>query len=279
MTQGTELRKLQLCELKIMERFAEICDKNGLRYFLMGGTFLGAVRHKGFIPWDDDIDVGMPREDYDRFCDLVDDALPESYVFRNFTKGNEMTIYYSRIEDSSFVIRDFSANINRIRYAWIDIFPLDGMPNNGVLRNIHKFVLLSCKLALQYSNFSTVVNQDLPGRRGLEKVLIGVGNLIKPERFFNTQDCLWKLDKALRKYRYADSNQVVNFLGAYKFREMFPKEIYEKTADYEFEGKRYCAPADYDKVLSQMYGDYMTPPPDADKYKHHIEVIERDSKK
>ncbi|MBQ6560064.1 MAG: LicD family protein [Erysipelotrichaceae bacterium] len=272
MAQENELRKLQLAELKIMDLFTEICQQNGLQYFLMGGTFLGAVRHKGFIPWDDDIDVGMPREDYDRFCDVVDEALPEGYVFRNFLKGNESTIYYSRIEDTSFLINDNSARIKRTRYAWIDVFPLDGMPNNALIRNIHKFVLLYRKLALQYSNFSTVVNQDLPGRKGLEKFLIQVGNTIQPERFFDTQKCLDRMDKTLKRYKYSDSTYVVNFLGAYKFREMFPREIYENIADYEFEGKLYTAPKDYDTVLTQMYGDYMTPPADMDKYKHHIDV-------
>ena len=148
MTQQSDLRKLQLNELQIMDCFTEICRKNGLQYFLLGGTFLGAVRHKGFIPWDDDIDVGMPREDYERFYELVDEALPENYVYRNFKKGNETTIYFSRIEDTSFIIEDNSANIKRTRYAWIDIFPLDGMPDNKLIRNIHKFVLLYRRLAL-----------------------------------------------------------------------------------------------------------------------------------
>ncbi len=272
MAQENELRKLQLTELKIMDLFTEICQKNHLQYFLMGGTFLGAVRHKGFIPWDDDIDVGLPRDDYDRFCELAEDSLPDHYVFRNFAKGNETTIYFSRIEDTSFVIRDDSANIKRTRYAWIDIFPLDGMPNNGIIRNIHKFILLYRRLALQYSNFSTVVNQDLPGRKGLEKLLIKVGNIIRPERFFDTQNCLSKLDKALKKYRYSDSDYVVNFMGAYKFKEMFPRTIYEDLKEYPFEDKYYTAPKDYDTVLTQMYGDYMTPPADMDKHKHHIDV-------
>ncbi len=273
------LRQLQTVELEIMKRFAQICDEHHLRFFLLGGTFLGAVRHKGFIPWDDDIDVGMPRDDYERFIELTDKELKNPYVFKSFTKGNEDTIYFSRIEDLSHPVIDDSAQIRRQRYAWIDVFPLDGMPDNPVLRFIHKTVLLYRRVALQYSNYSIVVNQDLPNRPFHEKVLIDIGKLIRPERFFDTQACLKKLDKTLKKYRYEDCEYVVNFMGAYKFKEMFPRRIYKETALYDFEDAAYPAPKDYDFVLSQMYGDYMTPPKDADKYKHHIIVKTEEDRK
>lgn len=274
MESDKELRDLQLRELKIMKTFANICKTNGLRFYLMGGTFLGAVRHKGFIPWDDDIDLGMPREDYDRMAKIIDGLLPDGYVFRNFEKGNETTIYFSRIEDLNYEIKDNSALVKRQRYAWIDIFPLDGMPENAALRFIHKFVLLYRRLALQYSNYSTVVNQDLPGRPFHEKLLIDLGRIIPFEKVFDTKKCLYKLDKSLRRYPYVGSEYVVNFMGAYKFKEMFPKNIYDEISFYPFEDGAYAAPKDYDLVLSQMYGDYMKVPKKKDRYKHHIEVKE-----
>lgn len=266
------LRQLQLTELKIMDCFVDICKKNNLEYFLLGGSFLGAIRHKGFIPWDDDMDVGMPRKDYDRLFEIIDDLLPDNYVFRNFKKGNESTIYFSRIEDLSFEIIDNSANVKRKRYAWIDIFPIDGMPNNIIVRNIHKFNLLYRRMLLQYSNFSVVVNQNLPNRPLFERMLIKFGNIFNVEKLLDTDKCLNKLDKQLRKYRYEDSDYVVNFSGAYKFKEMFKKDIYMNKCLYQFEDRQYYAPKEYDFVLKQMYGDYMQVPKDVDKYKHNIKV-------
>ena len=184
-----------------------------------------------------------------------------------------MMIYFSRIENIDKEIIDNSALEKRRRYTWIDIFPLDGMPNNVFIRQIHKTQLLYRRLLLQYSNFSKVVNQNLPNRPLHERILIQIGNIVKPDKYLNTDKCLYKLDELLKKYDYDNSKYVVNFMGAYKFKEMFNKKIYDDKELYEFEGKKYYAPRDYDLVLSQMYGDYMTPPKDKDKHKHHISTV------
>lgn len=272
----TALRELQLVELDILKEVVRICEKHGLRYYLLGGTFLGAVRHKGFIPWDDDIDIGMPRPDYEEFMRIAIDSLPEHMTYRNFRIGNEDTIYFSRVENSSIQVEDSSAIEKRIRSAWIDIFPLDGMPKNVILRIIKKGYLLHRRLLLQYSQFNRIVNQDLPGRPRHERILIRIGKAVKPERFFDTKKSLKKLDKVLRSCDYESSDYVVNFMGAYKFKEMFPKKIYEKTAKYLFETEMLTAPSEYEYVLTQMYGEYMNPPKESERNKHHIQVIRND---
>ncbi|MBD3107613.1 LicD family protein [Bacillus sp. AGMB 02131] len=270
---STPLRELQLVELEILKDVVKICEENNLRYFLMGGTFLGAVRHKGFIPWDDDIDIAMPREDYENFFEIVDQKLHGDYIYKNFKKGNEKTIYFSRVENINFEIEDNSAIKKRIRNAWIDIFPLDGMPNNRLVRFFHKIRLLYLRVTLQYSQFSVIVNQNLPNRPLHENILIKIGKMINFERILDTEKCMNKLDIALKKYNYHNSKYVVNFMGAYKFKEMFLREIYDDTEKYEFETEQLIAPKNFNFVLSQMYGDYMTPPREDAKNKHNTKTI------
>lgn len=274
MSNREKIRKLQLIELEILKEVVDICNRNNIKYFLMGGTFLGAVRHKGFIPWDDDIDIGMPRNDYEKFIKIIKKELPSNLQFKNFKELENPTIYFSRVEDESAKIKDNSAIVKRVRSAWIDIFPLDGMPNNSFIRFLHKIRLLFLRGLLQYSQFSIIVNQKLPNRPWYEKVLIWVGNIINFEKILDTKKCMYRLDKTLTKYKYEDSKYVVNFMGAYKFKEMFKKEIYEKSALYKFEDLMLVAPKEYDFVLRQMYGDYMKVPPVEEQNKHFSEVIE-----
>lgn len=274
----TYLRQLQLTELNILKQVIDLCEQENLRYFMLGGTFLGAIRHEGFIPWDDDIDIGMPRADYDRFFEIAPEKLAKNLIYKNYWKGNEKTIYFSRVEDSRVQIHDDSALKHRVRNAWIDIFPMDGMPNNAMMRRIHEFRLLARRALLQYSQFSVIVNQDLPNRPFHERALIFVGNIINFEKILDTNKCMVKLDRLMRKYSYDDSNYVVNFMGAYKFKEMFPKTVYESIREYPFETEHLIGPENYDLVLSQLYGDYMQLPPEHQRNKHHSRVIYEEEK-
>lgn len=270
--QDLEARKrLHTIELEIVNYFLSICEKNKLEYFMLGGTFLGAIRHKGFIPWDDDMDFGMPRKDYDELIEILSAKENKDFKFKNF-RNSDIKTYFSRIESSKAQIIDTSAEKIDYRSAWIDIFPLDGMPNNKIIRTCHKLSLLYTRLLLQYSQFSEIVNINLKNRPLYEKILIYIGKIIKPEKYLNTKKIMWKLDGKLKKYSYEESNYVVNFMGAYKFREMFEKKIYENIVFYKFEHIDLKAPQDYDTILTSLYGDYMTPPKDKDKNKHFTKV-------
>ncbi|MEQ7216568.1 LicD family protein [Enterococcus asini] len=264
-------REIHEAELKIAKYFIDICKENNLEYFILGGTFLGAVRHKGFIPWDDDMDFGMPRSDYERLYTILNSKQSERYVFKNFKNSNIKT-YFSRIEDPEFQILDNSAKVQDIRAAWIDIFPMDGVPNQPLKRKIHELRVLSARLLLQYSQFDEIVNQNLPGRKKYEQLLIDIGNVIKPQRFLDTRNAFERVDNLLKKYSYEDSDYVGNHMGAYKFNETFSKKLYMDIKEYPFENMKFRAPADFDTILSQLYGDYMTPPKDEDKNKHHTET-------
>ena len=269
----SNLRKLQLMELDILKQVTEICKRHGLRYFLLGGTFLGAVRHQGFIPWDDDIDIGMPRADFEKFCKLAE-GLSKPLGFVSYKNNKEHIYFHPRVYKFNSKVIDRSGVEEKETYAWIDVFPLDGMPGNNLVRKLHGFRLLFLRLLFMYSQFDKIVNVNLKNRVWYERVLIAIGKVIKFDKILNTHKIMAKIDKTMQTYDYETSAYVGNFMGAYKMKEVFPKKYYEETAEYEFEGLLCPAPKDYDAVLSQMYGDYMTPPAKEVQNKHSTDVIE-----
>ena len=270
---NSKLRKLQLIEIDILKEVVKICNEENITYYISGGTFLGAVRHKGFIPWDDDIDIAMPRKDYEKFREIANKKLPEGYIYRNFKDDEEIKTCFSRVENGKVKVRDTSALKEDIRNAWIDIFPLDGMPKSKIKFFIRKYKLLYLRMMLQYSQFSKIVNQDLPNRPLHEKILIGVGKVIPFEKFLNTRKYMYKIDKELQKDQ-KNSTYIMNFLGIYKFKSVMNKdEIYAEGALYDFEGMKLNAPKDYDTYLTQIYGNYMAIPKKEHQNKHHTEVV------
>ena len=177
------LRELQLCELELVKAVLDICEKHHLTVFMMGGTFLGAVRHKGFIPWDDDVDLGMSRKDYETFLQVAARELPEGYVLRHFAKDPDMAYYPAQVVDPSFEILDTSAMVEKTRCAWIDLFPLDGMPKGRLGCFFHKYRLLYLRMMLKFSQFSEVVAVGLAHRPLHERILIAVGKHLQENRW------------------------------------------------------------------------------------------------
>lgn len=270
----SNLRKLQLMELDILKQVTELCNQHGLRYYLLGGTFLGAVRHQGFIPWDDDIDIGMPRADFEKFCRLAEEQLSAPLGFVSYKNNKEHIYFHPRVYNFNSRVIDRSGVEEKETHAWIDVFPLDGMPGNSIVRKLHGFRLLFLRLLFMYSQFDKIVNVNLKNRVWYEKALISVGKVFKFDKILDTHKIMAKIDRTMQKYDYETSSYVGNFMGAYKMKEVFPKQYYEETAEYIFEGLMCPAPKNYDAVLSQMYGDYMTPPEKSVQNKHSTEVLE-----
>ena len=262
------LRDLQLCELEIVRDVIRISQRHGLQLYMIGGTFLGAVRHQGFIPWDDDVDLGFSRKDYETFLQVAPRELKEGYHLRYFMTDPTMPYYPAQVVDPSFEILDVSAKIPKTRSAWIDLFPLDGMPDGAVSYFIHKYRLLYLRMMLKFSQFDQVVAVNLKNRPLHEKILVAVGKHLHLEGKLDTLKRMRLIDRCLKKYPFENCRRVVNFMGAYKFREVFARSVYEDVTDYPFEDITLPGPRDYDLVNRQLYGDYMTPPPVEEQNKH-----------
>ena len=268
-------RKLQLTELEIAKKFVAVCDEHDLRYFMLGGTFLGAVRHKGFIPWDDDMDFGLLREDYDKLLKLCATGQVSFEPHNYFIDHDDINHhrYFLRIEDQNVSVHRTFSEKEEITSVWIDIFPLDGMPNGFVSRQIRKLYILWRRAAYKFSCFSYTVDLKKTSRPFIERFLIGLGRHFPVEKMFRFEREMEKLDKALRKYPTQTSDYYANAMSGYKFKEMFRKEVFGDGSFYEFEGQKWRGPQDYKTYLTQLYGDYMTPPPESERNQHAIEAI------
>ena len=269
------LRALQLKELDLLKYFQQVCKDNHIEYYALGGTLLGAVRHKGFIPWDDDIDVGIPRPDYERLCKILEEKSGTGKIkFRSYKNTKDYIRYFGRIEDESMkIVRHDNIKVEEA-FAWIDLFPLDAMPNNALLRKLKVFYVLFLRAIYRFSCFDRLVNVNKKGRPLHERILVWVGLHTPIQKFFDTKKCLARLERALTAIPYEKSDYLVNAMGAYKFREMFHKKYYGKGRMYPFENTEICGPEDYDFVCTQLYGDYMTPPRMDDRNHHGLQAVE-----
>ena len=268
--QEADTKFLQQQELKILEAFVSICQAHHLTFYLNAGTLLGAVRHKGFIPWDDDIDICMPRSDYERFLQLADQSLPDNLravYFRNQT-AEEHPQYTCQIVDLNIPLVQMIAETPRKTYAWIDVFPLDGMPSNALMRRIHGCALLIRRALMQVSMLRENVN--IHKQRPLhERVIIvfcrktGFGSRL------DTRKQMERLDQSLRKYSDTKAKFWVNFMGAYKLKETFPVSWYGKGKDYDFEEKKLPGPEHAELILQVLYGNWQVPKEPEDREKTH----------
>jgi lipopolysaccharide cholinephosphotransferase len=268
------LRELQLTELEILKDTLLLFEKNNIHYYALGGTMLGAVRHHGFIPWDDDVDIGLPREDYDRLYE-VRDQLPSRLRYCSFQEDPSYPYYIARITDKSVIVKSDRTENEEITPAWIDIFPLDGLPNRLLLRKLHEKTILLFRMLFQISRFDDVVNTKRTNRPLSEKIVIRCAKTFHLQRWLNRDRAFWVFDRTLRHCPYAQSAYNINAMGAYKLREAFDKTVFGEGAFYDFEDIRIRGPVNYEAYLTQLYGNWRTP---AD-FTHHgsVEIVRADA--
>ena len=260
--------------LYVLQEVTRVLEELNIPYFMQGGTMLGAIRHGGFIPWDDDVDLGIPRADYDRLLKKVSARLPENLELRTYDDETDHHYYFARIVDKRYQIRRMGSIEERLENIWVDLFPLDGMPNGFISRQWHKMRLLVTRLKFHLSCFEKV-NIKRPGRPLVERIIIRFAMITHVGSWWNTRKQLDKLDRLLKKYPPEKSRYLVNFTGqtSFKFNEMFRKEIYGQGKAYAFEDMVLIGPEQYDPYLKSLYGDYMTPPKESDRNAHAAELV------
>lgn len=267
----SNIELLHQADLEIVKQVVALCDKYGLMYYMLGGSMLGAIRHKGFIPWDDDIDLGMPRKDYERFLELAPKELSKNLKIVNYKTDESYRYYITRVQDvESKVMERRYASEGKYTFLSIDIFPLDGTPNNKIARKWYCFKLLAHRAmsSLHYKDFVSTKN-----RNWKEALFVWLVLKLPTDKMFNFHKELDKCDRMLKKYPMEKSRYTGNMMGAYRTKELIPTSWYGDSSFYDFEGIKLRGIKEYDSYLKQLYGDYMQLPPE-EKRRIHFQIIE-----
>ena len=253
-----DLKKIKQIELEMLDLFIQVCEKLNLQYFLLGGTLLGAVRHKGFIPWDDDIDVGMPRQDYEVFISKAQKLLPEKFFVQTYKTDPEWVAHFCKLRNSETTFIESSVKNRKINHGvFIDIFSLDYC-SNSPFSKLKNLLLKS----IETKEF----NQEKSKKGKLLNVIATVITFnMSPKTAFQKRE---KLLMAKHNGSY-----LANYSGAWGDKEIVPAEWYGSGAALEFEGRKVIGPKEYNKWLTQVYGDYMQLPPIEKQVTHHYTEI------
>ncbi len=263
-----QLSEVQVFMLDMLKQLVALFDENHIHYYMIGGTLLGAIRHKGYIPWDDDIDLAIPRDDYDRVLNEFKDKLPSNMELRTYYDNSYHHYYFARIVDTRYKIRREGSLKERDEELWIDLFPLDGLPRNPIKRAWHKFRLLTLKVKYHFASFDKV-NLLRPNRPLYQRIIIKAYMKWPFKTKKTYKEVLDKIDRLLKKAPLDKSDYYMEFMGStIPFRETLTREQYGEGTLYDFEDIKLKGPDDALFYLSHVYGDYMTLPP-ADKRNYH----------
>lgn len=268
----SNVRKVQLTQIEILKVFMNFCLENHLRWYMIGGSLIGVLRHKGFIPWDDDIDVGMPRVDYDKFVSLQS-KFPNGYTLTDHHNDKNWQFNFSQFVDNESEIIVHMNETPRKCKIWIDVFPIDGLPSNSIKRWFHVRRIMRCRYLVQIPNLRTQVDTHKVGRPWYEKVAIKLLHFLPIGAFINVDSVLAKMERILHLYDFDNSEWAGNMLGKQRENEAMKKEWWGAPIQLPFENINVNCPFDADKIEHQLYGDYMTMPNEKDRVSHDIEII------
>ncbi len=257
------LKEIKNIQLDILKKFADFCKINNLRYYLAGGTLLGAIRHKGYIPWDDDIDICMPRKDYEflikNFKNLKNIQLKSNLL------GN-LDLPFTKLVDINTIVNSKFDESENNEHLWIDIFPVDGLPDN--LKEVER-IYTRCNFyrkILMLSNCK--IGEGTTIFRKYSKYIL------KPlAKLYGKQRCINKIENIAKQNSYENSEYVgIVTWGLLGSGQRMIKTEFEKSIEVDFEGYKFKTFSCWDSYLKGMYGNYMELPPKEKRKTHDITV-------
>jgi len=267
---GEEFRRLQLLELDMLVELDRVCRLNGIRYAIGCGTLLGAVRHKGFIPWDDDVDVFMLREEYEKFRHVAKEMNQDICFFQDHTTDSDYRWGYGKLRRTGTkFVRVGQEHLKCKTGVFIDIFPLDDTPNSTIgkmCQDFHCFILrkLLWSEVGRFDVSASVVERccyKLMSKIPIELVFRNLSSIQRNSSNGSPNEVRLLTFKSFGKLYRKRANPLAK-------RYSMPKQWFLSTCEYEFEGKRFAGIGDYDAFLTWMYGDWMTPPPENERDPH-----------
>lgn len=265
-----KLEKMRKTQLNILIEFHRVCEELGVNYTLSSGTLLGAVRHGGFIPWDDDIDVSMLREDYDRFVAEGQRLLPEHLFIQTHETDKNHLNGFGKIRDTSTILKELSTQHFDMKHGvYIDIFPIDRVSSNKIIRRLDNLFLAIIKIIKHSYHQEWISNTQNKVKRIVKKIItpllrkcLSINRLNRIETYIRTKN-----NKEKNRYTYADRYMLRP--TRLKDSMLMPIEMFFDYCDIEFEGYTFRAIKDWDAYLRIIYGDYMKQPPEHERIPKH----------
>ena len=256
------LQELQKVEFDILCVTADICEKNNLNYSLAGGTLLGAVRHGEFIPWDDDIDIVMPRGDYEKFIGIFSKESPKRYKILTPHADKNYIYEYIKVVDMETTMIEFPETKKIHTHVYIDIFPVDGMPDTRKKQEQHLKSVHFWQLLRAYIKRGQYRIED---KKRIVRCISKILCLINTS--YVSEFLITKLDKISKKYSYENSHYAAVVTGS-GMKEVLKKEDYLLDGKIEFCGREFSTYNNPEIYLSSLYGDYMKLPPIGERKGH-----------
>lgn len=276
------LGELHEIELGALKAFVKLCNAYELRYYAIGGTLLGAVRHKGFIPWDDDVDVAMPRKDYDRLIELVksgeaQEVLGEDYRIGSWQTDKEFKSYFAKLYATKVEIEEQLLEETTVRKGYlIDIIPLDGTPDDEFARKVYYGKAMGLRFLCGTANVNTGIRTS---RSKWEQTVLRVVRALRLYRFIDVRKVYQRMDRLFMAQDAEHADYTGTLTGAYKTREIVPREYFGESYDeytlWEFEGMLLRGPKRCEEYLSHIFGDYRKLPAPEERKIHYKPYIKR----
>jgi len=276
------LKELHEIELGALKAFVKLCNKYGLRYYAIGGTLLGAVRHKGFIPWDDDVDVAMPRKDYDRLIELVvsgeaAQVLGEEYCIESWQTEDSFKSYFAKMCATRVELYEELLEEETTRKGYlIDILPIDGTPDEETARKWYYAKAMGLRFLCGTANVHTGIRTSRPK---WEQAVLRVVRALRLYRFLEIKKVYGKMDRLFHAQDAENAEYAGTLTGAYKTKEIVPRAYFGDTYDeyslWEFEGILLRGPKLWEAYLTHMFGDYRKLPPKEERKVHYKPCIKK----
>lgn len=263
------LKKVQKIQLEMAKDIKRVCEENGIRYFLYRGTFLGAVRHKGVIPWDDDMDFGMMRPDYEKFRKIAPEKLGKDYCFQDWNTDENYALPFGKVRKRNTVFVEAKCARLPENGVYIDIYPLDYAPaDEGERKALAKKLLHLFRVKLMKSKYTPWMEEE----KIIWKKRIGY-TLYQAAALFVSQKKLIDIYEGLVKA--VPEGDTLYEQSALPIAYYFDKSWVAQVQEYPYEDTTFAGPKDYDAFLSSLYGDYMQlPPEDKRENRHQIKELD-----
>lgn len=273
-----ELKQLQMCMLECYKEINAVCEKYHLEIFLQGGSLLGAVRHGGFIPWDDDMDFGMSREDYNKFIQIFDRELSDRYIMSAPNSGHRAYNRFIQLFRKDTVLVDNYAdeNSSKPKCVYLDIFPIDYAPDNRFVRQIKGMycnTLMAVAGCVDMYRTKNAVIKKMMDRTVKGRIIYRLRMIIG--KMFGFRDAGYWFDKVDRAVTSKKTTGYVTSATGRKhyLGEVVPAEVFFPVKYARFEGMKIRVPNNPKAYLKNLYGDFMKIPPENKRERHFIKKI------